>query len=71
MFINHFIYLFIEKKNKKKELFFHIPGGAGENSSAFITHLSPKCRDYSKASLLRKTLSPPIPISGGAVDTND
>ena len=49
--------------------FFSCPWGAGENSSAITTHLSPQYWDYGGASLLRKSLSPPIPVHflvGGA-----
>ena len=45
--------------------------GMGENSSAITTHLSPQRGDYSGASLLRKSLSSPIPVGGRVVDTND
>ena len=50
--------------------FFHVPG-VDENSSAITSPVSQQCGDYSGVSLLRKSLSPPIPVGGGAVDTND
>ena len=53
----------------------------GENSRAVTFHLSPQGRGFSRALILRKLLSPPIPVGGGgaggggggggAVDTND
>ena len=56
-------------------LLFHVPHGVGENSRAVTFHLSPQGSGFSRDLILRKSLSPPIPIGGGwgggAVDTND
>ena len=63
-----------------KSSFFVSPGGRGVGNSRAVTfHLSPRCSGFSRVLILRKSLSPPIPVGGGgggggkgeAVDTND
>ena len=51
--------------------FLPVPGGGGKKSSVFTSHMSPQCGNYSRALFCKKLLSPPIPVGGGAVVTND
>ena len=44
----------------------------GEAKSRVVTiSLSPQCKAYTRALKSEKALSPPIPVGGGAMDTND
>ena len=50
---------------------FTCPRGWGEKSSVFTSNMSPQCGGYSRALFCKKLLSPPIPVGGEAVVTND
>ena len=43
----------------------------GGGRGAITIQLSWQCRDLSRALILEMLLSPPIPVGGGPVETND